>query len=62
MYYSMIKREALSADWYGHSKWFKINIKETEKLKKLIPGDQGQHDMISEDKNYASYNWRIRNN
>ena len=39
------------------------NIKEAEKLSKYKPGDQGQYDMESEEKNCPSYyNWSIRNN
>jgi len=41
----------------------KVNTKETGKTKQVKrPGDQGQHDVESEDKNCASNYWRIRNN
>jgi len=38
-----------------------INTKETEKLSKYRHVYHGQHDVESEDKNCASYNWSIRN-
>jgi len=40
-----------------------LNTKESEKLSEVQrPGDRGQQDVESEDKNCASYNCSIRNN
>jgi hypothetical protein len=37
-----------------------INTQESEKLSQSE--DQGQQDVESEDKSFASYNWSLRNN
>ena len=41
-------------------KWYVLKTEKPSKYKDL-PGDRGQLDVESEDKNSASYNWSIRN-
>ena len=56
------KREDLPTDQQSHNQIFKRSHKRNWKTKQVQrPGDQGQHDVESEDKNCASYNWSIRN-